>query len=124
MIPRSNSITGVVATIKWGYYDAASINGYTVTVVRPAEAPTQRWQLRATVIQADAFKLTQRPLVLIAPHERGEWRWVIRTVRFDGGEFPPRAPFRLTAQLDAPETAPKGGSPLYVTSPAVRVRSA
>lgn len=83
------SITGVVGQVKWAYYVAAAINGYTVTRVGP------QWSLRATVVTADAFKLSQRPLMFVAPHEKGEWRWPILDYQLAEGA--------LTARLGPPE---------------------
>lgn len=84
------SITGVVGQIKWHYYVAAAINGYTVTRNEGV------WSLRGTVVLSDAFKLSQRPLTFVAPHERGEWRWPIETLQIADGA--------LTARLGPPES--------------------
>ena len=114
------SITGVVGHIKWGWNPAAAINGYTVTVTKHGV-----WSLRATVINANAFNLTQRPLVFVAPHEKGEWVWRLRAVRFvDSNGFTttiPRAPFALHAELAAPDLKQPGV--IYVGS-VLPVRSA
>lgn len=83
------SITGVVGHIKWHYYTAAAINGYTVTRVDAA------WHLRGTVVLSDAFKLSQRPLTFVASHEKGEWRWPILESTITNGH--------LTATLGAPD---------------------
>lgn len=69
-------ITGVVGQIKWSYYTAAAINGYTVR----RRSKDGQWSLTATMVLADAFKLRQRPLMFVAPHEKGEWRWPIETL--------------------------------------------
>lgn len=82
-------ITGVVGHIKWHYYTAAAINGYTVS-----RAGTE-WSLRAIVVLSDAFKLTQRPLKFHAPHEHGEWVWPIESMQIADGA--------LTARLGPPE---------------------
>jgi hypothetical protein len=66
------SITGVVGQIKWSYYTAAAINGYRIT-----RCPGGNWTLRGRVVAAVAFKLSQRPLMFVAPHTQGEWRWPI-----------------------------------------------
>jgi hypothetical protein len=66
------SITGVVGQIKWSYYVAAALNDYTVT-----RSETGEWRLSGTVVLSDAFKLAQRPLMFVAPHAKGEWRWPI-----------------------------------------------
>ena len=71
-------IRGVVGQIRWSYYTAAAINGYTVTRSKAGE-----WSLSATVVLADAFKISQRPLLFVAPHEKGEWVWPIDTLEYD-----------------------------------------
>lgn len=86
----AGQITGVVGQIKWAYYVAASINGYTVT-----RTPTNEWSVRGTVVLSDAFKLAQRPLFFVAPHEKGEWRWPVRRIHFV-------EPNQLVAELDPP----------------------
>jgi hypothetical protein len=102
-------LTGVVGRLEWGWHPAASINGYTITRTKKTKA----WALRATVVHVDAFNITQRPLVFIAPHQRGAWRWVVRRVRFPDGDYPPaRVPFVVTAELDPPDFNPEG--PIYV----------
>lgn len=65
-------ISGVVGSIRWHYYTAAAINGWTVA----ASADRRRWTLLATVALSDAFKMSQRPLAFVAPLKGGrEWRW-------------------------------------------------
>jgi len=119
-----HAVTGVVASLKWGYYFAASINGYTVTIRRNRQTKARTWRLVATVIQCDAFKLTQRPLMFIAPHDKGEWHGEIRAIHFDGADRPPAsAPFTITADLDGLIGVEKGTT-IYVTTAAMSVRSA
>lgn len=89
------SITGVVGRITWAHYTAAQLEGYTVT-----RSPDNVWQLRATVVLADDFKMAQRPLMFVALHRMGgtpgEWRWPIQDVTMhDGGT--------VTARLGPPE---------------------
>jgi hypothetical protein len=83
-------ITGVIGTINWHYYTAAAIHGYTVT-----RAETGEWSLTATVVLSDAFKLSQRPLTFVAPHDKGEWRWPIQALQLTEGA--------LRASLGPPE---------------------
>src|SRR5262245_18017139 len=97
-------IRGVVAAIKWfpngtivpgagDYFNAAAIEGYTIT-----RSPDNRWAAVGRVILADAYKLTQRPLVLVAPVKGGEFRWAIRSFEIRDG--------RLRADLGEPTTTP------------------
>jgi hypothetical protein len=46
------------------------------------------------VVLADAFKMSQQPLMFVAPTERGEWRWPILSVTVTDGA--------LTASLGPP----------------------
>jgi hypothetical protein len=78
-------ISGVVGAVRWGYYTAAVIEGYTVMGRGPKGA--LRWSLTARMVQADAFKLSQRPLVFVALHAQGSWRWPIVTWTRVGDEL-------------------------------------
>lgn len=82
-------VRGVVGRVKWAYYDAALIEGYAVS--RTAD----EWSLYATVVQSDAFKMAQRPLIFKAPHAKGEWRFPILSHELNKGT--------LTARLGPPE---------------------
>ena len=74
-------ITGVVGHIRWHYYTAAAINGFTVT---PLAKDRRRWSLRATVVLSDSFKMAQRPLTFVAKLRNGkEWTWPITAMRMD-----------------------------------------
>jgi len=85
-----SAIRGVVGQVKWAYYVAAAINGYTVTRSKDGV-----WKLSATVVNADAFKMAQRPLLFVAPHEKGQWVWPIHEMQLTDGA--------LTARLGPPE---------------------
>lgn len=69
-------IRGVVGQIKWAYYTAAGIHGYTVR----RDKETGRWSMTGTVVVSDAFKMAQRPLEFVAPTQKGNWRWAIDTI--------------------------------------------
>jgi len=86
------TISGVVGQIKWAYYNAAAVNGYTVGRVKTRAGIT--WTLVATVVMVDKFKMSQRPLYFVAPHARGAWRWPIVDFDLTGG--------RLVADLGPP----------------------
>lgn len=75
-------IRGVGAVIKWSYYEAATIHGY--TVARDREG-SKTWRLRGTIVKADAFKMAQRPLVLVLKTATSEMRWPIVEVNLQGG---------------------------------------
>ncbi len=71
-----NVIRGVVGQIKWSYYAAAAIHGYTVT-----RGKDTRWYLSATVVECDKFKMSQKPLMFVGTYKHpcatctGEKKW-------------------------------------------------
>lgn len=75
------TITGVVASLKWGYLPAAALTGWTLT--KTADG----WSLVAAVVSADAFRLSQQPLVFVAPHQDGAWRWPIVALQITGASL-------------------------------------
>lgn len=87
------AIRGVVGRIEWSYFVAAAVNGYRVTRTLTRQGP--QWAVRGLVINADSFKLRQRPLFFVAPHAHGQWRWQIRQLDIDPSG-------KLTAELDPP----------------------
>lgn len=96
-------LTGVKGSIRWGYYTAAAIEGYTVTCSKAGQ-----WSLTATVVLSDAFKMAQRPLTFTATYAKkgldgkcvvkSEWRWPIVDLTYD------RETHQLTARLGPPES--------------------
>lgn len=87
-------IRGVVGRIDWGYFPAAAIHGYTAQQLIDGS-----WSLHGTVVTFDAFKIRQRPLVFVAPHQDGEWRWPIKTVDLGDGHGPRELQATLGPQL-------------------------
>jgi hypothetical protein len=81
-------VSGRVARVKWTYFTAAEVSAYTVTYEAAGA-----WQMGAKVEIADAYLLTQRPLMFVAPFRGGAWQWPVKTVELaaDGR--------RLTARL-------------------------
>ena len=67
-------VTGVVGKIEWSYFSAAALNGYTVSLVGT------QLHLHGTVVASDSFKLSQRPLMFVAPTMYGDLRWPIQEV--------------------------------------------
>ena len=77
-------IRGRVASIKWGYFDAAGVEGYTVTQDKTG------WRVAGALVpgRVDAYKLAQRPLYFVAPFKGGAWRWeILAFTALDGGTF-------------------------------------
>lgn len=108
-------IRGVVGRIDWGYFPAAAINGYGVQPLADGG-----WTLHATVINLDAFKIRQRPLIFAAPWrveakdgrpaESGEWRWPIKTMDIGEGHGPRELQATLGPQLPELITHRRGTS--------------
>src|SRR5262245_36722613 len=77
---------GVVASLTWGYYPAATIEGYTVT-----KKPGGLYTVDATVVWSNAFNLQQTPLAFIAPvrwqDREVEWRWPVLAWELRAGTF-------------------------------------
>lgn len=94
-------LTGVVGSIKWHYYTAAAIQGYTVTRSKDGT----RWGLTAIVVLSDAFKMAQQPLTFTALRTKhgldghtvvkSAWRWPILSII-------ERTEHSLTARLGPP----------------------
>ena len=87
-------IRGVVGQIRWAYYVAAGVEGYTAiqhTTPAPRPGVKPKWTLSARIVGSDAFKMAQRPLLFVAPFDRGRWAWPIEQFRIEGD--------RLTATL-------------------------
>jgi hypothetical protein len=98
-------IKGIVASIRWHHYVAAGVHGYTVA---PCNKAGTAWDLVATVVLSDAFKLSQRPLTFVALRTKKgldgtcvvktQWSWPITAISpID------RNTQQVTARLGTPE---------------------
>jgi hypothetical protein len=90
-----------VGQIRWAYYVAARLEGYAVS-----RDDAGIWRLSGRVVISDAFKLSQRPLMFIAPHAKGEWRWPILELTVDCGQ--------VRARLGALESSDAKRKPVSV----------
>jgi hypothetical protein len=73
---------GVAGDVRWSYHKAAALGSWTMTT--GAEGIT----LTASVLSADAFKVSQRPLTFTVSRPNGvTWRWPIDTLQISGTEF-------------------------------------
>lgn len=73
------TLQGVDASLRWGYHAAATLRGWRI------ERDERGWgALTATVIKADTFRLSQRPLVFAAAHTKGTWRWNVTELQISG----------------------------------------
>lgn len=73
---RNLTVSGVKASLKWGYAPVAELADWTVT-----KAADNTWTVTATVVTVDTFKASQRPLVFAAPHAKGVWRWPVEELQ-------------------------------------------
>jgi len=79
------TIRGTVGQIRWAYYVAAGVEGYTaMRRQKPRPGVRDTWTLSARIVGADAFKMAQRPLLFVAPFDRGRWLWPIEEFRMEG----------------------------------------
>lgn len=74
-------LRGVIGQIKWSYYVAAALHGYTVEY----DKELKTWSLTGTVVTSDPFKLSQQPLEFVAPHKSGAWRWAVVSHQISNG---------------------------------------
>jgi hypothetical protein len=82
--------TGLHGRINWHYYPAADVRGFMVE-----RDERGILTLRASIANADTYKLTKTPLTFIVTLQRGSWHWPIEEViAYDGDAF--------TARLGAP----------------------
>lgn len=79
-MPHALSIRGVNGSVRWSYHTAAVLQGWSVT----PNPDKKTFTLKATMATSDAFKLTQRPLVFVAPLNGGAWELDITDVKTIG----------------------------------------
>lgn len=76
------TLNGADGSLRWGYHHAAALGAYTVTKIDALS-----WSLTATVLSSDAFRVSRRPLVFVAPHEKGSWKWPIVSLQIEGAQL-------------------------------------
>jgi len=69
--------SGVAASVKWGFRPAGEVRDWTVTRTGAVI------ELTATVVPGtwNTYAASQRPLVFVAPHQAGSWRWPIEELQ-------------------------------------------
>jgi hypothetical protein len=72
------TVTGVVGEVRWGYFPAGHVLNWTVTINEGVSS------LTGTLTQYDALRLSQQPLVFVAPHVKGAYRWPITSLQMTG----------------------------------------
>lgn len=66
-----NTVSGVQGILRHGYHKAGTLGAWTVT------RNEGTWTLSASIVETDAFRISQRPLAFVAQHQHGMWRWPI-----------------------------------------------
>lgn len=92
----SVTIRGVVGELRWGYHHAATVRDW--TAVRTS--PTDPGSLTATIVDVDAYRVSQRPIVFV-PHKDKPWAWPIASLQIADGV--------LNAQLVPPQETARDG---------------
>lgn len=67
--------------LRWGYTEAASLGAWTLSADASGSG-----QLTATIRTVDHFRVTQSPLVFVAPRPAGEWRWPVESLTIQGSD--------------------------------------
>ena len=74
--------TGPVAEVRWSYASAASLASYAL------ESTAEGTKVRARVVSADDYRLTQSPLTFVVPGPAGQsFRWPIQSCAVTGSDF-------------------------------------
>ena len=69
-------IGGLVASLRWGYTQAAALRGWTVTALDEGG-----FTLTATIESVNTLRVSQSPLVFEAPYAKGAFRWPVMTLQ-------------------------------------------
>jgi len=73
------SLKGPVAELRWSYRRAASLGAWSL------DATGDRGRLTAQVLKADAYQVSQRPIVFVVPRPGGHvWRWPVTELSITG----------------------------------------
>lgn len=68
-------VKGAAAELRWGYHRAATLGAWSVGGTPGA------WTFTATVVEADTFRVSQRPLKVVTPNG---WHWPVFTLQMTG----------------------------------------
>ena len=77
-------IRGQTAQIRWAYYVAAGVEGWTVTQHPPKAGRRPSWSVVARMVGRDAFKMAQRPLLFVTEVKQTRWVFPIEDFRIEG----------------------------------------
>jgi hypothetical protein len=90
---NAKPIPGREGQIRWAYYVAAGVEGWSLMPLTAGMKPgaKPKWSLTARIVGRDPFKMAQRPLLFVTHFGRGRSVWQIEQFRLEGD--------RLTATL-------------------------
>ena len=74
--------TGTEAVVRWGYHQAAQLRDWTVSKDEHGQL-----RLSAAVVQANTFRLSQRPLVLAVTRPTGALVWPVIELQNEGASL-------------------------------------
>jgi len=77
-------IRGVAAQIRWAYYVAAGVEGFTLLAPAP-DRP--KWTLAARIVGSDKFKMAQRPLLFVTTVRDKRWLFQIEAFQIVGDQL-------------------------------------
>ena len=84
-------VRGRDAQIRWAYYVAAGVEGWTLLQQPPRPGVRPKWSLSARIVGSDKFKMAQRPLLFVTVVREKRWVFPIEEFRIEGD--------RMTATL-------------------------
>lgn len=91
------TIRGLVGEIRHSWHLACELRDWTVV-----QDETQR-SLTATFVRPDIYRLAQRPLMFVAPHAKGAYRWPILELEMSGAAVTARlGPLERSAHASVP----------------------
>ncbi len=76
------TLSGVTARLCWGYHSAATLGAWRVS--RTDAGPAV---LTAAIVSLDPLRASQRPLMVVAPHAHGAWRWPVVSLEVTGASL-------------------------------------
>lgn len=75
------AMRGTEASVNWGYYPAASLGSWTLTMSGPTGS------LTGTVKLSDAFRVTQQPLTFVVQRPTCAWTWPVESLQIVDGQL-------------------------------------
>jgi hypothetical protein len=73
------TITGERGEVRWGYQVAAVLHPWSMTTLESGG-----WALLGTCESADTYRVSQHPLVFVAPNG---WRWPVASLQVSGASL-------------------------------------